>query len=151
MSRFAQVIVAATDLSVASELAISASAVLAEQNQAALHLVHAHVPTDPTTLREDPTSHRIVPTPNVKAELEEQLRRLAERLAPGRDVRVAVVAGEAPAEAIVAHAHELDADLLVVATHGRTGLRHLVLGSVAEEVVRTASCPVLTLRSKAPR
>lgn len=38
------------------------------------------------------------------------------------------------------------ADLIVVSTHGRTGLRHLLLGSVAERVVRTATCPVLTVR-----
>jgi universal stress protein A len=38
------------------------------------------------------------------------------------------------------------ADLIVMATHGRTGLSHLVMGSVAERVVRSASCPVLTIR-----
>ena len=38
------------------------------------------------------------------------------------------------------------ADLIVVATHGRTGVLHLLLGSVAERVVRTAACPVLTVR-----
>jgi universal stress protein A len=41
------------------------------------------------------------------------------------------------------------ADLIVVATHGRTGLRHLLLGSVAERVARTAACPVLTVRGPA--
>jgi nucleotide-binding universal stress UspA family protein len=41
------------------------------------------------------------------------------------------------------------ADLIVVSTHGRTGLSHLLIGSVAERVVRHAPCPVLTLRSKA--
>jgi nucleotide-binding universal stress UspA family protein len=38
-------------------------------------------------------------------------------------------------------------DLIVMATHGRTGLRHLAMGSVAERVVRMAPCPVLTIRS----
>jgi len=42
---------------------------------------------------------------------------------------------------------EFDPDVLVMATHGRTGLKHFLLGSVAEGVVRTASCPVLTIRS----
>lgn len=151
MSRFAQVIVVATDFSAASELAVSAAAVLAGQNQAALHLLHAHVPTSPATLREDPTTHRVVPDGATRAKLEGELRALAERLAPAVPVTITVAAGEEAAPLIVEHARELDADLLVIATHGRTGVRHLVLGSVAEEVVRTAPCPVLTLRSKAPR
>ncbi len=41
------------------------------------------------------------------------------------------------------------ADLIVIATHGRTGFRHLLLGSVAERVARTAACPVLTVRGRA--
>jgi nucleotide-binding universal stress UspA family protein len=46
---------------------------------------------------------------------------------------------------VVRVATEVDADLIVLKTHGRKGLSHLILGSVAEEVVRTAPCPVLTL------
>ena len=49
-------------------------------------------------------------------------------------------------QAIVAAADKLKADLIVMATHGRTGLSHLFMGSVAEKVVRTAGCPVLTVR-----
>jgi nucleotide-binding universal stress UspA family protein len=56
-----------------------------------------------------------------------------------------VMEGEA-ANAIVACAEELGAELVVVGTHGRTGLRRLALGSVAERVVRNASCSVLTVR-----
>lgn len=48
---------------------------------------------------------------------------------------------------IVDGAKKLKADLIIHATHGRTGLSHLVMGSVAERVVRSAPCPVLTLRS----
>ncbi len=53
------------------------------------------------------------------------------------------------AKAVVQVAKEVDADLIVLKTHGRTGLSHLILGSVTEEVVRTAPCPVLTLTSAA--
>lgn len=52
-----------------------------------------------------------------------------------------------PATAIVEHAAQGGYDLLVLGTHGRTGLAHAVLGSVAEKVVRTAPCPVLTVRT----
>jgi len=53
------------------------------------------------------------------------------------------------AKAVVRVAKEIDADLIVLKTHGRTGVSHLILGSVTEEVVRTAPCPVLTLTSAA--
>ena len=49
-------------------------------------------------------------------------------------------------QAIIGAAAKQKADLIIMATHGRTGLSHLFMGSVAEKVVRTAGCPVLTLR-----
>ena len=63
------------------------------------------------------------------------------RLNPDADVRI----GNAKDE-ILAAAKDTHADLIVLGTHGRGGLAHLFLGSVAEEVVRAAKCPVLTLR-----
>ena len=60
---------------------------------------------------------------------------------------VEIAAGH-PAEAIVRVAQERKADLIVMGTHGRTGLQHVLLGSVAEKVVRLAPCPVLTVRYK---
>jgi nucleotide-binding universal stress UspA family protein len=60
------------------------------------------------------------------------------------------VADGDPASEIVRLAKELPADLVVMATHGRTGLRRLLMGSVAEAVVRRASCPVLTLKTPFP-
>jgi nucleotide-binding universal stress UspA family protein len=56
--------------------------------------------------------------------------------------------GEA-ATAIVQRAERIQADAIVMGTHGRTGLPHMLLGSVAEKVARTASCPVLTVRPEA--
>jgi len=53
-----------------------------------------------------------------------------------------------PAKAIVDHASAINADLIVMGTHGRTGLAHLLMGSVAEHVVRAATCPVLTVRQR---
>jgi universal stress protein A len=51
-----------------------------------------------------------------------------------------------PAEAIVDTAGRIDADLIVMTTHGRTGLNRFVLGSTAEQVMREAGCPVLSVR-----
>ena len=65
---------------------------------------------------------------------------------PAHDVPVVVtVRMGRPAETIVEYAQAVHADLIVMGTHGRTGLAHLFVGSVAERVVRTAACPVLTV------
>jgi nucleotide-binding universal stress UspA family protein len=53
---------------------------------------------------------------------------------------------DAPADEIVKYAQSEGIDLIVMGTHGRPGLAHFLMGSVAEKVVRTAPCPVLTLR-----
>jgi nucleotide-binding universal stress UspA family protein len=72
---------------------------------------------------------------------------VVERMAEGHDVDVetAVESGD-PAETILAYADEIDADVIVVGTHGRSGVKRYVLGSVAERLVRHSTCPVLTVR-----
>jgi nucleotide-binding universal stress UspA family protein len=69
----------------------------------------------------------------------------ADLRAAGQRFRVMVEAG-VPARVIVDTAKRSRADLIVLGTHGRTGLAHMLIGSVAEKVVRTASCPVLAVR-----
>ncbi|MBA4150163.1 MAG: universal stress protein [Verrucomicrobia bacterium] len=61
--------------------------------------------------------------------------------------RILVKSGR-PFEEIVRAAKELDTDMIVIATHGHTGMRHVELGSTAERVVRYANCPVLVVREK---
>jgi nucleotide-binding universal stress UspA family protein len=58
----------------------------------------------------------------------------------------AVRASDEPSDEIVQYAEQEDIDLIVMGTHGRSNVAHLLLGSVAEKVVRTARCPVLTVR-----
>ena len=53
-----------------------------------------------------------------------------------------------PKAEIVRYARAENIDLIVISTHGRTGLAHMLIGSVAETVVRTSPCPVLTVRPK---
>jgi universal stress protein A len=67
------------------------------------------------------------------------------RFPHGADVETIVFVGH-PASAIVDHARAGGFDLIVMGTHGRTGLSHIFLGSVAEQVVRAAPCAVLTVR-----
>jgi nucleotide-binding universal stress UspA family protein len=69
-------------------------------------------------------------------------------LIPWLKVREKVEVGR-PDKAIVQRAKIEGSDLIVIATHGRSGLAHILLGSVTEKVVRTAPCPVLTIRDRA--
>jgi universal stress protein A len=62
------------------------------------------------------------------------------------DARAEVRVAPDPAEEIVDYAKEIHADVIVVGTHGRTGVSRLIMGSVAEHVVRTSPCPVLVVR-----
>lgn len=82
----------------------------------------------------------------------EQLDRLGHRL-KRRGVKFrALLDTGAPYQIITQTAEKLKVDLITMATHGRTGLSHLLMGSVAEKVVRSSSCPVLTVRgSRASR
>ena len=91
-------------------------------------------------------------TPIVEAEREEAasyLRTVAQRLRDaGVETELDLPEGR-PARAIVERAAELNIDLIAMTTHGRGGLGRLVLGSVADEVLRHAPCPVLLIRAGA--
>jgi len=92
-------------------------------------------------------------SPNLALLIEEQrkaaqaqLEQLAQKLS-GQGAKVqTVLKNGSPAQVIADTAKRIKADLIVMATHGRTGLAHVLLGSVAERVVRLATCPVLTVR-----
>ncbi len=82
-----------------------------------------------------------------EAAMRDKLSQFRESFA-GSSVRVeSKIMRGVPHEAIVHLAEKEHADLIVMSTHGRTGLSHLLLGSVAERVVRTAKMPVLTVRA----
>jgi nucleotide-binding universal stress UspA family protein len=84
---------------------------------------------------------------NVKGEAEQQLGRYAEGLRKqGLEVEALVREGY-PATVIVDEAASLGADLIVIGTRGQSGLKHLLLGSIAERVVQKAPCPVLTVKA----
>jgi nucleotide-binding universal stress UspA family protein len=85
---------------------------------------------------------------NVKAEAEESLERYAADLR-ARGVQVdAIVAEGYAATAIIDEVEKQNADLVVLGTHGLSGLKHLLLGSIAERVVQKAPCAVLTVKTE---
>ena len=83
---------------------------------------------------------------SILTDAENRLERAASAVAESGVRPQYVVLRGHPAQSIVEHARTGDADLIVMGTHGRTGLSHLLLGSVAERTLRTAACPVLTIK-----
>ncbi len=88
----------------------------------------------------------IAPHPHWEQAADEQLKELARRNLDDEIAYELVVKGGIPESAILDAVNDLGIDLVVMSTHGRTGLAHLVMGSVAEEVVRTAPCPVMVVK-----
>jgi nucleotide-binding universal stress UspA family protein len=145
-----QRILAPTDFSKHAEVAVRAACELAQQLGAELHLLHVLadlvVPAGP-----DPMLVAGMP-PEYYAEAEEQAKQTLSAMPPAEYCRPPAVHratrwGEA-VDQIIAYAAEHAIDLIVTSTHGRTGLSHILLGSVAERIVREAPCPVLTIRQR---
>jgi nucleotide-binding universal stress UspA family protein len=137
------------DFSDASRAAMEVAADLARRGAAELLLLHAY-PVPGYTFPDG----SVVASPKMLQDLADgaqrhldEWRALAEGFGAPR-VETAKEAGE-PAAEIVAFARDRGVDLLVLGTHGRTGLEHALMGSVAERVVRKAHCPVLTVRPPA--
>ena len=148
MTRY-RVILHATDFSTASRRASSAALEWAVRDRARLVLVHvASIPVPPV---EDAFITARTYRDLAQATIRDAERRL-ERLvatAKARGVKAASMVLEGIAfEAIVQAARSQQADLVVVGTHGRSGLRRFVLGSVAERVIGLAPCPVLTVPAR---
>ena len=120
---------------------------LAEEHGARVILLHAyHLPVEFQQLE----GAYLPPDfwTNVKAEAEETLRGYSEELEErGLECDAVVVEGYA-ATAIVDEAANREVDLIVIGTHGLSGIKHLLLGSIAERVVQKATCPVLTVKSQ---
>jgi nucleotide-binding universal stress UspA family protein len=140
-------ILAPTDFSDNSKPAVRFAAELAEKFQAEFILLH--VVQDLALVLPDAVMPTPVTTPNLEEMIAGAKTGIATlvaslnlgRLNPKAEVRVG-----SPATEIVAAAGDLKADLLCVSTHGRTGLAHFLLGSVAEKIVRHSPCAVLTVR-----
>ena len=141
-------ILVATDFSHTSEHALEYAQALARSLGGTLHLLH--VVPDPVLASAWSEAYAYDLTALGERLRREAAQQLAERAQSIRDVAVTTEAIiGSPATLISVTAAERAADLIVMGTHGRSGLSHLFLGSVAERVVRTAPCPVLTMREPA--
>ncbi|MBS0262844.1 MAG: universal stress protein [Planctomycetes bacterium] len=137
----------ATDFSDCAKAAQAYAAGFAEQFHAELHVLH--VLPDVALMMPDPGTALTLPA-NYLLDLKNEAQKSLDQLLPasthpGLAVVRSVCVGN-PFVEIVNYAEAQGIDLIVVGTHGRGALLHLLMGSVAEKVVRKAKCPVLTVR-----
>ncbi|MES3628995.1 MAG: universal stress protein [Longimonas sp.] len=132
------------DFSSTSDRALQYALDWARRTGATLHVVHAKV------LHQNIDQETVEAERGTMKQLREQLRHVqGNDMSKGAvDLKEAVVRDVAAAPAILEYTEDHDIDLIVMGTHGRRGMRRMIMGSVAEEVVRYAACPVLTVRGE---
>ncbi|MEZ4216014.1 MAG: universal stress protein [Myxococcota bacterium] len=138
-------IVVATDFSDTAELALDRAIELARHFDAELHVTHVFALPVPAVGVYD----FAIPESGIREARESALRRLegAAQKAVAAGVRTHTHLVATPTETGISDvAREVGAEMIVVGTHGHTGLKHVLLGSVAERVVRHAPCSVLVVR-----
>jgi len=146
-------ILVATDFGEASATALAYGRAIARRYGASLDVLHV---TENVALMSWTGYPDTALPASLQFEVERDAQEQLERLLRDDDRRdlgatAVTVTDTMPAEAIVAYASEHGIDLIVMGTHGRTSLAHILLGSVAERVVRLAPCPVLTVHHAGQR
>ena len=149
MSRFRKILVP-IDFSDHSSAALDLAIDLARSYGATLHLLHCY-PIDPGAI----SPYGIVIPEGFDRDVREaagqQLARWADKAAAAKVAVEQHLSAMFPAEVIARTAGEIGADLIVMGTRGLSGLKHVLLGSIAERVLRLAPCPVLTVKAPEKR
>jgi nucleotide-binding universal stress UspA family protein len=144
-------IVCPTDFSEPSFVALKTAGELARHFGAYLDVIHVIPPVPVHSPYPDPPLGVSFDVPLYQQELaiysEKALKDVVGKRVPQEIGTLATILTGDPAQEILAFAARENAGLIIIATHGQTGWRHLISGSVAEKVVRLASCPVLTIRA----
>ena len=146
-------IICPVDFSEPSDAALRYAVDLADHFSAEIVLLHAINQIDPTPSPSYTLTHHVMEQiPQIMQQMTENaydaLKKLiANHIADRVPARYVVEIGD-PATRIVKTAEAEQADLIVIATHGRSGIKGFFFGSVAEKVVRTAGCPVLTMKHR---
>ena len=141
-----QTILAPVDFSPASVQALDYAVSLAKQFHAAIHLVHVYPPDEASSV--PGAGHLLFESAEVVERLNEALTGIHRKYMPTFRLENCHIRRGQPYQEIVGLARELDADLIALSTRGHSGLKHLLLGSTAERVVRNAPCPVLVTRKR---
>jgi universal stress protein A len=139
-----------TDFSALATAGVDRAASLAAREGAELVLLHVLAPITAYVIPDMAGSVLVQFEEQAREDAQQELRRLRDRIrGTGVPTHTVLIQGYAP-DHIARAARRLRCDLIVLATHGRTGLTRMLLGSVAEAVVRQAPCPVLTVRAPQP-
>jgi nucleotide-binding universal stress UspA family protein len=131
------------DFSKGSEIALDYALAMARQNKARLTLLHVI----PAAMVYPVEGTRFDVYSLLERDAREDLARLMKRkkLSPGA-AQILLMRGVNPAEIIARQAKKIRASMIIMGSHGRTGLQRLLLGSVAERTLRLAGCPVLIVK-----
>jgi universal stress protein A len=136
------------DFSKHGDRAVEYAVWFARMSGGTVHLVHVIAnPADPMWEPQEVPSWDLVSHSEKKARA--LLESTGQRLLPADCPRQYLVLQGNPHEKLIEAAKQIEADLIVMSTHGRGGVAHLVIGSVAERTVRHASCPVFVVRREA--
>ena len=147
---FVSQILVPVDFSPGSRAAVKYAAILAQTLHSTVTLLHVYeLPSPMSSIV--PGADEVGDAENERAAAQRWLELLRTEAQKDSeiDIRVVVVHG-APVEEIVSLSREGGFDMVVMGTHGRTGFQHILMGSVAEAVVRRAPCPVLTIHLPVP-
>jgi nucleotide-binding universal stress UspA family protein len=141
-------VLVATDFGEAADAALSYGRELARTFGARLDVLHV---VENVLTRGFGAEGYVASYPELQRDVEDAARRQLNTIVTAEDretahARAILLTSNSPAFAITAYAAEESIDLIVMGTHGRGAIAHLLMGSVAERVVRTAPCPVLTVR-----
>jgi nucleotide-binding universal stress UspA family protein len=136
------------DFSPASVEALDYAVSMAKQFHAAIHLLHVYPPDEASA---PGAGHLLFESAEAMERLNEELTGIHRKHAPTFRPENCHIRGGRPYQEIVQLAREIDADLIALSTRGHSGLKHLLLGSTAERVVRSAPCPVLVARKRKQR
>jgi len=141
-------IAVATDFSETANFAVKQAALLAAKYKARLTLVHARVmyEDDPSQLPEKLQELKSQ-TDKIEEDLLERLQN-HEGMAEHEDIQYEIIRGYSAHSALLNYFGSTEFDLIVIGTHGRTGLGHFLIGSVTEKIVRYAKSPVLTIHKE---
>jgi nucleotide-binding universal stress UspA family protein len=137
------------DFSPASTEALDHAVSLAKQFRATVHLVHVYPPDEASSV--PGAGHLLLQSAEAIERLNEQLAGIHRKHVPTFRPDNCYVRTGRPYEEIIGLAREIEADLIVLSTRGHSGLKHLLLGSTAERVVRSAPSPVLVARKRKKR
>ena len=145
MSRFKQILVP-IDFSAHSTAAFEAAVEIAKAFDSKIHLLHCY------QIQPGGISPYGIAIPSgyfaeIRDAASQQLAEWQEEHVPAGISTAASTMSESPSEAIITTAKEIEADLIVMGTRGLSGFKHVMLGSVAERIVRLAPCPVMTVHA----